>query len=69
MGKIKKWLVSEFLPVWAKQTLIEENTKLTAKVADLEKKLAEQYAYIDGLEAGIRAQRRIIINTGGEVAK
>jgi len=38
-------------------------------VADLQKKLAEQYAYIDGLEAGIRAQRRIIINAGREVPK
>jgi len=69
MGKIKKWLIGEFLPVWAKQVLLEENAKLEAEVADLQKKLAEQYAYIDGLEAGIRAQRRIIINAGREVPK
>lgn len=69
MGKFKKWLIGEFLPVWAKQTLLEENTKLEGKVAALEKKLAEQYAYVDGLEAGIRAQRRIVINTGREVSK
>ena len=69
MGKFKKWLIGEFLPMWAKQTLLEENTKLAAKVAELEKKLAEQYAYIGGLEAGIRAQRRIVINTGREGSK
>ena len=69
MGKFKKWLIGEFLPVWVKQTLLEENAKLKGEVAALEKKLAEQYAYIDGLEAGIRAQRRIVINTGREVSK
>lgn len=69
MGKLKKWLIGEFLPVWAKRTLLEDNARLEAEVAELEKKLAEQYAYIDGLEAGIRAQRRIVINTGREVSK
>lgn len=69
MGKLKRWLVGEFLPVWAKQTLIEENTKLKGEVARLKRELAEQSAYIDGLEAGIRAQRRIVINTGREGSK
>lgn len=69
MKKFKTWLISKFLPMWAKETVLEENEKLRAEVARLKAELKEQYAYIDGLEAGIKAQRRIIINTSREAPK
>lgn len=69
MTKFKSWLVREFLPAYAKQTLLEENERLKAETLELKATIAEQSAYIDGLQAGIRAQRRIVINTGGEVSK
>lgn len=70
MKKIKKWLINRFLPAWAKETLLKEQEQLLRENAALKAKLKEQEAYIDGLEMGIRNQRRIIINNNtGEVTK
>lgn len=69
MRKFKNWLVREFLPAYAKQLLLDEVDKLRAEIVELKKTIAEQNAYIDGLEAGIRAQRKIVINTTREVSK
>lgn len=69
MKKIKDWLIDRFLPVWAKQELLAENAKLKAENARLRAKVREQEAYIDGLEAGIKAQRRIVINNNREVSQ
>ena len=66
MGKFKKWLINEFLPAWAKDSVFEENRRLQSEIIRLRATIAERDAYIDGLERGIRSQRRIIINTGGK---
>ena len=66
MGKFKTWLFNTFLPAYAKDTLLREAEKLAAENAELKHKIAERDAYIEGLERGIRNQRRIIINTGGQ---
>lgn len=66
MKKFKTWLFNTFLPAYAKDTLLREAEKLTAENAELKHKIAERDAYIEGLERGIRNQRRIIINTGGQ---
>lgn len=68
MKKIKQWLVNRFLPAWAKETLLKDYEKLLREHAALKAKLKELDAYIDGLEVGIKSQRRIIINNG-EVTK
>lgn len=65
MRKFKRWLIEYFLPAWAKETILKENEELRQSVAELRQKLNERDSYIDGLEAGIKAQRRIIITTGG----
>ena len=62
MKKIKDWLINTFLPAWAKQSILAENAQLKAENDGLRAKLREREAYTDGLERGIRAQRRIVIN-------
>lgn len=60
--KIKQWLFDRFLPMWVKETLLKDNRRLCQENEDLQKKLDIQNAYIAGLETGVRALRRIVIN-------
>lgn len=63
MKRIKRWFLDRFLPMWAKETVFAENKALRRENERLQKKLEEKDAYISGLLAGIKCQRRIIINT------
>ena len=66
--KIKQWLVDSFLPMWAKEIVLQENRTLRRENEELKNKLEVQSAYIAGIEAGGRALRRIVINNNsGEV--
>lgn len=62
--RLKRWLIERILPVWAREALIAENQKLQAKNQQLTAECDRLNAYIAGLETGIRAQRRIVINNG-----
>lgn len=62
MRKIKNWLINRVLPIWARQELQDENQQLRSKILELQAKIREQAGYIEGLEYGLRSQRRIIIN-------
>ena len=64
MKKIKQWLINHFLPMWAKETVLQDNKRLIKEIEELRQQLVERNAYISGLETGIRAQRRITINNG-----
>ena len=67
MKKIKRWLIDRILPVWARESLLTEIEDLKKQNTELRHHLALRNEYISGLECGIRAQRRIVINTtGGE---
>lgn len=66
--KIRHWLIERFLPVYLRESLLEENRRLEEKNRVLKEQNERLLAYIDGLESGIKAQRRIVINTG-EVKK
>lgn len=66
--KIKNWLFTRFLPMWAKETIFADYKKLQAENEMLLVQLAEKQAYIEGLQTGIKSMRRIVINTG-EVKK
>ena len=64
---MKTWLYDRFLPMWAKETLLWDNRRLERENLALQKKNKELEAYIEGMQAGLRAGKRIsIINHGGE---
>lgn len=62
--RLKRWLIERILPVWARAQLMDEIERLQEKNQQLTAECDRLNAYIDGLENGIRAQRRIIINNG-----
>jgi hypothetical protein len=64
MMKIKRWLIERILPVWAREALMAEIERLKESNRQLAEERDRLNAYIEGLEAGIRAQRRIVINNG-----
>jgi hypothetical protein len=64
MKKLTSWLVHRFLPVVARESLVAENDRLTQELRRSREENAQLRSYISGLEAGIRSQRRIVINTG-----
>ena len=67
MKRIKKWLFNRFLPAYCKDRLMRENEALSDKVRELWRENRELRAYIDGLERGIKAVKKIqIVNNRGE---
>lgn len=66
MRKLKEWFINRFLPVWAKETVLEELKKERSENKKLQQEVDRLEAYIRGLETGIRAQRRIAIYPGSE---
>lgn len=63
--KIRQRLIDSFLPMWAKETVLQENRALRLENDELKRKLEIRDAYIGGVETGIRAFRRIVINNNG----
>lgn len=64
---MNKWLQDQFLPMWAKQTLLWEKQQLERENLALRQKIDRLEAYVDGLKTGIRAGKRVnIISKGGE---
>ncbi|MBO4938484.1 MAG: hypothetical protein J6C98_05730 [Oscillospiraceae bacterium] len=62
MRRFKLWLIEQFLPVWLKSELLRENDRLRAELREKDTHIRELNAYIEGLEFGLRTQRRITIN-------
>ena len=63
MKRIKKWFWDRFLPMWAKETLLADYKLISKENELLRDELSRKDAYIDGLLAGLKSQRRIVINT------
>ena len=64
---MRKWLQAKFLPMWAKETIVAEKRLLEQENLTLKRKIRELEAYIQGMQAGLRAVKRIsIVNRGGE---
>jgi hypothetical protein len=62
MKRIKTWFLERFLPAWAKDTVWAENRALRGEIDKLKGEVACLNAYIDGLEYGVRAQRRLVLH-------
>ena len=63
LKRIKEWFLNRFLPMWAKETVLEDNRRLRQEVAQLRNELEQKTAYINGMMAGTKSLRRIVINT------
>lgn len=62
---MKRWLIDGFLPMWAKQTVLADNRHLTKELRQVRNENRELKAYIEGLERGLRAGKRVQIYNGG----
>lgn len=56
---MKKWLLEQFLPMWAKESVLRDNRTLKRQLRSLEQRLQVREAYIRGLESGLRSARKI----------
>ena len=64
---MKKWLWDRFLPMWAKETVLSDNRSLRRQLRELRQENERMKAYIQGLETGIRAGKKITIRSEGSV--
>lgn len=62
---MKKWLIDRFLPMWAKETVLTDNRRMRRQIRLLEQENKQMKAYIQGMETGIRAGKRIAVYSGG----
>ena len=62
---MKKWLIDRFLPMWAKETVLADNRRMRRQIRLLEQENKQMKAYIQGMETGIRAGKRIAVYSGG----
>lgn len=51
---MKKWLIENFLPMWAKQTVLADNRVLSRQLRQLRQERDRLQAYIRGVHAGAR---------------
>ncbi len=55
---MRKWLTENFLPLWAKETVLRDNRNLRAENEALRQKLNELESYIQGIHMGLRGRRK-----------
>ena len=56
---MRKWLTENFLPLWAKETVLRDNRNLRAENELLRQKVKELENYIQGIHMGLRGRRKI----------
>lgn len=54
MNRVKRWIVEQFLPAYARETLLEENKRLRRELEDARAELREVQHYTAGLEYAVR---------------
>lgn len=55
---MRKWLTENFLPLWAKETVLRDNRNLRAENEALRQKVKELECYIQGIHLGLRGRRK-----------
>ena len=53
---MKKWLLEYFLPMWAKETVLEDNRRLQRENRNLSRENEKLRAYIKGIHLGLRSR-------------
>ena len=51
---MRKWLTENFLPLWAKETVLRDNRTLRRDIRQLQQENAVLRSYVRGLERGMR---------------
>lgn len=62
MNRLKRWLLERYSPAEAKVTI----ARLQREIVEKDAEIASLHSYIDGLEYGMRCQRRIVINNSSK---
>ena len=57
ISPLRKWLTENFLPLWAKETVLRDNRNLRAENEMLRQKVNELESYIQGIHLGLRGRR------------
>ena len=55
---MRKWLTENFLPLWAKESVLRDNRNLRAENEMLRQKVKELETYIQGIHLGLRGRRK-----------
>ena len=55
---MRKWLITRFLPMWAKETVLRDNRQLRLENEALLQKVRELEHYIRGIHTGMRRSKR-----------
>ena len=53
---MKKWLINNYLPMWAKETVLAENKTLNKRNQQLEQEIAVLKAKIYGMETVLKVR-------------
>ena len=54
MNRLKKWLVEQYLPAYAREALLEENARLKKDLEEARGELRELQNYAAGMEYAVR---------------
>ena len=54
---MRNWLTEQFLPLWAKETVLRDNKILKEENENLRQKIRELENYIQGIHMGLRGRR------------
>jgi uncharacterized protein YhaN len=52
--KLREKLINQYLPLWAKETVLRENKRLMTENNNLKQANRELQAYLDGINLGAR---------------
>lgn len=62
MNQFKKWLVENFLPRYAKESLIEENDRLRQELQEAWRQADEIQQYAAGMEYALRHMPGVVVH-------